>query len=221
MIHHRPTEPNEPVVLHRPSESVTPVLTVIGENVHELLYTGRVSSTGDSKKVGDLDQSIQGKHLAEPNPYRGMYRRQTLLGVTAVLAGIGGCSSRSLSNQQGVALAGVELGNATEESQVFHLLIESEGDIVHWDAHEVEPSSGDQLGSEVVNPGIANGPGDVEIKCRVEDQQTVTDFGDQDFHGECVLGAFLYGFRGDRVLSSHPTTADFELPESVECPASE
>jgi len=165
--------------------------------------------------------SIQGKHLTKSNRLLGMYRRQALLGATAVLAGIGGCSSRPSSNRQEVSLAGVELGNASKESQIFHLLVEYEGDIVYWDAHELEPSGDDQLESEVVDPGITTGRGDVEIKCRVGDQHTVADFGNQDFHGECVLGTFLYGFRGDRILSSHPTTADFELPESVECPNSE
>ena len=146
-----------------------------------------------------------------------MYRRQALLGATAVLSGVAGCSSRPSSNQQGVDLAGVELGNATEESQIFHLLIEYEGEIVHWDAHELEPSDGNQMGDEVVDPSITTDSGDVEIKCRVGDQHTVTDFDDQDFHGECVLATFLYGFRGDNVLSSHPTTADSEPSDLIEC----
>lgn len=150
-----------------------------------------------------------------------MYRRQALLGAIAVLSGVAGCSSRPSSNQQGVNLAGIELGNATEASQVFHLLVEYEGEIAHWDAHEVEPSGGNQMGGEVVDPGITAGPGDVEIRCRVGDQHTVTDFDDQRFHGECVLGTYLYGFRGDTVLSSHPTTADSEPSELIECPTDE
>lgn len=150
-----------------------------------------------------------------------MRRRQALFGMTAVLTGIAGCFSRPVSEQQGVSLAGIELGNATDESQIFNLLVTYEEEIVHWEAHEVEPGSETDMGSKVVDPGITTGPGDVGLKCRVGEHATMTDFDDPNFHGECVLGTFLYGFRDDQVLSSHPTTVDFQLPDSITCPSNE
>ena len=150
-----------------------------------------------------------------------MHRRQALLGAIGVLVGVTGCSSSTTSNQQGVALAGVELGNATEEEQMFHLLVEYEEDIVYWNSHELEPSEENQMSSRVVDPGITTSKGNVEVKCRVGDKHKIADFNYQNFHGECVISTFLYGFRGDQVLSSHPTTVDFELPDSIECPTDE
>lgn len=137
--------------------------------------------------------------------------RRTFLSASGIVAaaGLAGCTSLSDDTPDGVVLSMIELGNATDEAQTFDVLVEHDGDIVYWEAHEIEPSgAGQQMGSDRFTPTVPEEPGSVVVHARVGDRWTTTDFVEGGFDGECVVATFLYGFRGDDVLSAHPISAD-------------
>lgn len=149
-------------------------------------------------------------------------RRRSILkaGGTLLVGGLAGCST-SDSSPEGVILAGVELANDTEESYIFHLLVENDNEIISWSSHEVEPNSSEQqAGVEIIYPEMPDTPEPITVHCRVGEHWVSTDFLDEDFEEECVLATFLYGFRAEEVLSTHPTTVNSleNPPESLECP---
>lgn len=150
----------------------------------------------------------------------GLTRRGFVATGTAALGTLPGCTAFE-SDPDGAVLAGVELGNATEETQTFHVLVEYDDEIVHWSSHDVEPAANEgRMGGTIVDPEVPAEPGRVVVHGCVGDRRASTDLVEAGFDGECVVETYIYGFRGDEALSAHPTTVDSleDPPDSLECP---
>lgn len=152
-----------------------------------------------------------------------MNRRTFLAGVgVASIGGLAGCTGAADDNPEGVRLPRVELGNATAETHTFHVIVEFDGEIHHWDSYEIEPGFNEQgLGSQLINPNLPDEAGDVVVHARIGAQRSRIDFDREGYgEGECVIATFLYGFRGDDELSSHPTSLEDsgDLANRISCP---
>ena len=66
-----------------------------------------------------------------------MQRRQALLGTTAVLSGITGCLGLSASDGS-LREVNVKLRNTTEQTQIFHLALETEAGVLDWESHHID-----------------------------------------------------------------------------------
>lgn len=132
----------------------------------------------------------------------------------ALTIGLSGCSTLGSEPREGVVPTHVELGNASPESRLFDVLVTHDGEVVHWDAHEVEARvSDDELGGEVVEMDAPEEPGSVEVYVRVGEQWERTDFDAERYDGEDVIVTATYGLpeagvlRLSRVESDRPAPA--------------
>ena len=150
--------------------------------------------------------------------------RRTFLSCASVVAigAFSGCTGRASDTGDGVILPRVELGNATNESQTFHLLIEFNDNIAHWDSYEVGPTFAEQgMGSEMIDPDLPDESGAVTAHVRIGSERASIDFEEEGYgDGDCVIATFLYGFRGEDQLSAHPVTVDenWGVSEQIACP---
>lgn len=143
-----------------------------------------------------------------------MNRRQFVAWAgSAATIGLAGCSAVDPESPGGVVLTHVELGNAAPEPRVFDVLVEHDDEVVHWDAHEVDPGGGDgEIGGEVIEVDAPEEPGSVEVSVRVGEQWERTDFDDGRYDGERVLVSATYGWpepavlRLSRLESERPTS---------------
>lgn len=112
-------------------------------------------------------------------------RRNLLLASGGVVASLSGCTSAD-AGESGVTLTDVTLTNSQQRPNEFHVLVEHDGDIVHWSSHHIDAGEGSVTGGKVVTPELPSEPGDVVVHCRVEDQHTrarLLDWGDD---GSCI-----------------------------------
>ena len=163
------------------------------------------------------------KYLGTVCEFSTMDRRAFLACASlTTVAGIAGCTGSADESEDGVIMPRVELGNATNDTQTFHLLVEYDGEFEHWNSYDVEPSlDSGSMGSELIDPGLPDEPGEVVVYVRIGDRRARIDFADDGYgDGECVLATFLYGFRGDNRISAHPMTLadDEDLAAELDCP---
>lgn len=152
-----------------------------------------------------------------------MDRRTFLASAGAAGAlGLAGCAGDD-EPPEGVVLPRVELGNATSEPVRFHVLVEYDGELEHWDDYEVDPGFQAQgMGSDLIDPELPEDPGAVKAHARVGNQRSRIDFEREGYgEGECVIATFLYGFRAEDRLSAHPTSVDDDWDADVGCPIDE
>jgi len=71
-------------------------------------------------------------------------RRQALLGTTAVLSGITGCLGLSSSDGT-LREVYVELRNASEQTQTFHLALETEAGVRDWESHHIDAGGNEEV----------------------------------------------------------------------------
>lgn len=151
--------------------------------------------------------------------------RRTFLSCSglAVAGGLAGCTGGADETPDGVILPRVELGNASSTPQTFHVLVEYNGELDHWASYEIEPTVGQEgMGSELIDPELPPDPALITAYVRVGEERAAIDFEAEGYsEGKCVIATFLYGFRGDDILSAHPTSlADSgRVADEVDCPA--
>ena len=144
-----------------------------------------------------------------------MNRRTFLAGsASAITAFAGGCTTIADAESDGVILTHVELGNASDESHVFDVLVTHDNEVVHWSLHEVGGSENEEgAGGEVIEIDDPDEYGPVEVLVRVGDQWTKTDFDTDEYDGERVIAVVTYGMIEDeflrisRRLSDRPSDA--------------
>ena len=152
--------------------------------------------------------------------------RRTFLGTAGLgaVTGVAGCLGGE-EDVEGVLLPRVELGNATSEAVTVDVIVEYDGEIEYWDAHQVAPGGGENgMGSQLVDPELPEEPGQVIAQARIDQQRASIDFAESGYgDGNCVIATFLYGFRGDDVLSAHPATVedDWANADAIGCPGDE
>lgn len=143
------------------------------------------------------------------------FDRRTVLGFigTTVTTGLAGCQTPGSGQREGVVLTHVELGNASPDPQVFDLLVRRDGEIVHWDSHDVGTGTGeDEIGGEVVEMDGPEDPGRVEVAVRVGEQWERTGFDDDRYDGKEVIAVVTYGrleadtLRISRIDSDRPAS---------------
>lgn len=83
----------------------------------------------------------------------------------------------------GVLLNDVSLVNFDDEERTLHLLLEHDGETIHWDGHDLGATgSGDpRHGVTYDDPGT---PGEITVQARVGDQSIDTTL--DDLEGVCV-----------------------------------
>jgi hypothetical protein len=123
-------------------------------------------------------------------------RRQLVGGLTA--AGVGllaGClggdgeggnqlEGGDGSGGSGSRLAYVRVANWDGLSHTFHVLVERDGDIVHWSSHELD-GKGSEIPTETVDTSWADDPGSFVISVRVDDSDEWKTFDVTGRDGDC------------------------------------
>lgn len=132
---------------------------------------------------------------------------------TVLTIGPAGCSTLGSGARDGVVLTHVELGNGSDERQVFDVFATYDGEVLHWRSHEVEARESDEeLGGEVVEIDPPEEPGNVEVYVRVGENWERTDF--DEFDGKRVIVTATYGWpergmlRLSRIESDRPASTD-------------
>jgi hypothetical protein len=142
-----------------------------------------------------------------------MRRRTFLASSVAVGASFtSGCTGLLAEEREGVTLTHVELGNASNEPQVFDLLVTHDDEIIHWSSHEVGVGGTDQeMGDALVELDSPDERGHVEVLVRVGEEWERTDFDTDRYDGERVIAVVVYGIIEDdmlrisRLVSDRPT----------------
>ena len=131
-----------------------------------------------------------------------MNRRTFLAGSASVFTAVGsGCTTFADEERDGVILTHVELGNASDELQVFAVLVTHDDEIVHWSSHEVGVTESEEaVAGEVIDIDVPDEYGYVEVLTRVEDQWDTTDFDTDEYDGERVIAVVTYGMVEDELL---------------------
>jgi hypothetical protein len=124
-------------------------------------------------------------------------RRQVVAGGAAVGVGLlAGClggdgeggnqleSGSGGSDGGGSRLAYVRVANWDALSHTFHVLVERDGDIVHWSSHELD-GKGSDIPTETVDTSWADGPGSFVISVRVDDSEEWKTFDVSGRDGDC------------------------------------
>lgn len=137
-------------------------------------------------------------------------KRRRLLGYggTALGIGLAGCSVLSSDTQEGVFLEQVELGNGSDEPQVFDVLVKNAEDILHWATYEVEPRDGEELGGHLVEIDSSEELRDLQIFVRVGGNWQSATFDDDRYAGEQVVAVVTYGQPEAGVLRISRVEAD-------------
>lgn len=131
-----------------------------------------------------------------------MQRRTVLAGSAGALTVlIGGCIGIRGDERDGVILTHVELGNATDDPQVFDVLVTHDDAIIHWAAHEVGVgTAAGESGGTVIAIESPEDYGDVAVYVRVGDVWQHTDFATDEYAGEHVIAVVTYGQIEDEML---------------------
>lgn len=145
-----------------------------------------------------------------------MRRRTFLAGSATVVAiPVSGCADLLAEGREGVILTHAELGNASDEPQVFDLLVTHDDEIIHWASHEVGVGENAQeTGGTVIDIDSPDEHGHVEVSVRVGEEWKRTDFNTDRYDGERVIAVVVYGRSEDELLrisrriSDRPTTND-------------
>ena len=141
-------------------------------------------------------------------------RRRTFLASSVTVGAIfmSGCTGLLAENREGVTLTHVELGNASDEPQVFNLLVTHDDEIIHWASHEVGVGGPDQeMRDALVEINSPDERGHVEVLVRVGEEWQQTDFDTDRYDGERVIAVVVYGMVEDdmlrisRLVSDRPT----------------
>jgi hypothetical protein len=131
-----------------------------------------------------------------------MNRRKVLAGSATVGAiSVAGCTGLLEEDRQGVTISHVELGNASEDRQIFDLLVTHDDEIIHWSSHEVGVGENHQeMGDALVEIDSPDERGQVEVLVRVGEEWQRTDFGTDRYDGERVIAVVVYGMVEDDML---------------------
>lgn len=135
--------------------------------------------------------------------YRGKMNRRRFLecGGTALAVGFAGCSAIDAESREGVILTHIELGNATDELQMFDVIVRYDGNIMHWETYEVAPGTAEQeMGGEVIEIDHPPDPGRVEVSVRVGQHWERTDFDSDRFDGKHVIVVATYAWPEEGAL---------------------
>ncbi|MFC5367992.1 hypothetical protein [Salinirubrum litoreum] len=123
-------------------------------------------------------------------------RRQMIGGAAAVGVGLlAGClgddgeGGNQLDGGDSVGgsdsrLAYVRVANWDAVSHTFHVLVERDGDIVHWSSHELD-GKGSEIPTETVDTSWADQAGSFVISVRVDDSEEWKTFDVAGRDGDC------------------------------------
>lgn len=121
--------------------------------------------------------------------------RRDLLLATASGVSLAGCASLR-PRQEGVVLLELITANWLDEPVEFHILIEYDGEIVHWSSHTAEGRDGVRLDGETV-PDMPVGPGDITVHARVGNKRRSMNFVEAGDEGKCVKVRVMCESYGD------------------------
>jgi len=121
-------------------------------------------------------------------------RRQMIAGGAAVGVGLlagclgddgeGGNQLDGDGGDGGTRLAYVRVANWDALSHTFHVLVERDGDIVHWSSHELD-GKGSDIPTETVDTSWADAAGSFVISVRVDDSEAWKTFDVGGRDGDC------------------------------------
>ncbi len=143
-----------------------------------------------------------------------MNRRTFLAGSATVgTISVAGCTGFLDEKQEGVTLTHVELGNASDEPQIFDLLVTHDNEIIYWSSHEVGVGGNDQeMGDMLVEIDSPDERGHVEALVRVGEVWQRKGFDTDRYDGERVIVVVVYAMVEDemlrisRLISDRPAT---------------
>lgn len=163
--------------------------------------------------LGDV-QSVMGVGPTE-------LTRRTLLagGGAAVAAALAGCTGddeegdgneqatvRAHDPDEGVLLEELAIVNFDDQERTVHLLVDHDGETVHWDGHDLA-GVGSAASRQSVDIDSPASPGEIRVQARVGDRSVDTEI---DLEGSCI---------GLQVIFDPDAETDLEVFRSVrDCP---
>lgn len=126
------------------------------------------------------------------NTHRGrsMGRRSVVAGLVTVA--VAGCTDESdASDGGGAVLTEISTVNFDTDPHEFRLLVEWDGEIVHWDAHATGTEEETPPYRETLTPALPTDPGAVRLHVRVAGERTDTAITETSDTG-CVAARAVY-----------------------------
>lgn len=110
-------------------------------------------------------------------------RRRLLGGLGAAgVAALAGCSTASGSSTS--RLAYVRVANWHESAHTVHVLVERDGDLVHWSSHDLAARDGD-ITTQPIDQTWADEQAEFVVRVRVDDQRQWKVFDLAGREGDC------------------------------------
>jgi hypothetical protein len=110
-------------------------------------------------------------------------RRRLLAGLgTAGVAALAGCSTAAGSSTS--RLAYVRVANWHGQAHTVHVLVERDGDLVHWSSHELAARAGD-ITTQPIEQTWADEQAEFVVRVRVDDQRQWKVFDLAGREGDC------------------------------------
>ncbi|ERJ05541.1 membrane lipoprotein [Halorhabdus tiamatea SARL4B] len=145
-------------------------------------------------------------------------RRRFLALSTGSIGALSGCSLPT-GGPPDVTLGGVSLVNTTSTAVAFDVIVESDGEMVYWESHKIEPAPDNgQTNTETIVPDLPEESETIVVHSRVDGQRRTIDLGRDDFDGECVLPSFIWQKSEDVFGTTVNLVADLsDPPEAISC----
>jgi hypothetical protein len=110
-------------------------------------------------------------------------RRGLLAGVgTLGVAALAGCGSAAGSSTS--RLAYVRVANWHAEPHTVHVLVERDGDLVHWSSHDLAARD-DEITTQPIDQTWADGQAEFVVRVRIDDRPTWKVFDLAGREGNC------------------------------------
>lgn len=110
-------------------------------------------------------------------------RRRLLAGAATLGVGaLAGCSTAAGSSTS--RLAYVRVANWHAEPHTVHVLVERDGDLVHWSSHDLAARKGD-ITTQPLEQTWASGEAEFVVRVRIDDRRTWKAFDLSGREGDC------------------------------------